>query len=92
MSASSYSAISRPESAAAYYYYANSGGNVSRGEKYAYDMMANCSRDDDEEDEGGASAGWEEYWDEYYRPKVQTSFQRLFAYNMNSTSRYMPPG
>ncbi|GJJ69267.1 phosphatidylinositol 3,5-bisphosphate 5-phosphatase [Entomortierella parvispora] len=92
VSASSYSAISRPESAAAYYYYANSGGNVSRGEKYAYDMMASCSKDDDEEDGGGASTGWEEYWDEYYRPKVQTSFQRLFAYNMNSTSRYMPPG
>lgn len=92
MSVSSFSAMSRPESAAAYYYYANSGGSVSRGEQYAYDMMASCSRDDDEEDGGGASVGWEEYWDEYYRPKVQTSFQRLFAYNMNSTSRYMPQG
>ncbi|KAG0236619.1 phosphatidylinositol-3,5-bisphosphate 5-phosphatase [Actinomortierella wolfii] len=34
---------------------------------------------------------WDEYWDEYYRPNVQTSFQRLFAYTMNSTSRYIPP-
>ncbi|KAG0336490.1 phosphatidylinositol-3,5-bisphosphate 5-phosphatase, partial [Podila humilis] len=34
---------------------------------------------------------WDEYWDEYYRPKVQTSFQRLFAFNMNSSSRYIPP-
>ncbi|KAG0044295.1 phosphatidylinositol-3,5-bisphosphate 5-phosphatase [Gryganskiella cystojenkinii] len=92
MGASSYSAASRPGSAAAYYYYANSGGNVTRGEQYTYDMMAGCSRDDDDEDGTGASAGWEEYWDEYYRPKVQTSFQRLFAYNMNSTNRYMPPG
>ncbi|KAF9582977.1 hypothetical protein BGW38_010493, partial [Lunasporangiospora selenospora] len=34
---------------------------------------------------------WDDYWDEYYRPKVQTSFQRLFAYGMNSTGRINQP-
>ncbi|KAG0349572.1 phosphatidylinositol-3,5-bisphosphate 5-phosphatase [Podila minutissima] len=29
------------------------------------------------EDGAGKNTSWDEYWDEYYRPKVQTSFQRL---------------
>ncbi|KAG0298930.1 phosphatidylinositol-3,5-bisphosphate 5-phosphatase [Linnemannia gamsii] len=62
--------------------------HFSRGEKFVQDGFEACDGDANEE---SASGGWEEYWDEYYRPKVQTSFQRLFAYNMNSTSRYIPP-
>ncbi|KAF9540908.1 phosphatidylinositol-3,5-bisphosphate 5-phosphatase [Mortierella hygrophila] len=60
----------------------------TRGEKFVQDGFDACDGDANEESSLG---GWEEYWDEYYRPKVQTSFQRLFAYNMNSTSRYIPP-
>lgn len=60
----------------------------TRGEKFVQDGFDACDGDANEESALGA---WEEYWDEYYRPKVQTSFQRLFAYNMNSTSRYIPP-
>jgi hypothetical protein len=62
--------------------------HFSRGEKFVQDGFDACDGDANEE---SASGGWDEYWDEYYRPKVQTSFQRLFAYNMNSTSRYIPP-
>ncbi|KAF8945512.1 phosphatidylinositol-3,5-bisphosphate 5-phosphatase [Haplosporangium gracile] len=60
----------------------------TRGEKFVQDGFDACDGDANED---STSGGWEEYWDEYYRPKVQTSFQRLFAYNMNSTSRYIPP-
>ncbi|KAF9156789.1 phosphatidylinositol-3,5-bisphosphate 5-phosphatase [Linnemannia schmuckeri] len=60
----------------------------TRGEKFVQDGFDACDGDANEDSTPG---GWEEYWDEYYRPKVQTSFQRLFAYNMNSTSRYIPP-
>lgn len=60
----------------------------ARGEKFVHGGFDACDGDATEESALGA---WEEYWDEYYRPKVQTSFQRLFAYNMNSTSRYIPP-
>ncbi|KAG0319364.1 phosphatidylinositol-3,5-bisphosphate 5-phosphatase [Dissophora globulifera] len=63
-----------------------SSGVVSRGEQYVYDGFDAC----DDSPGDPTSAEWEEYWDEYYRPKVQTSFQRLFAYNMNSTTRYIP--
>lgn len=56
----------------------------------AHDYVVN-SWDACETGEDGAGTTWDEYWDEYYRPKVQTSFQRLFAYNMNSSSRYIPP-
>ncbi|KAF9910525.1 phosphatidylinositol-3,5-bisphosphate 5-phosphatase [Linnemannia zychae] len=62
--------------------------HFTRGEKFVQDGFGACDGDVNEESTTG---GWEEYWDEYYRPKVQTSFQRLFAYNMNSTSRYIPP-
>ena len=31
-----------------------------------------------------------DWWDEYYRPTVLTSFHRHFAWNMNSTARYLP--
>ncbi|KAG0211378.1 phosphatidylinositol-3,5-bisphosphate 5-phosphatase [Mortierella sp. NVP41] len=62
--------------------------HFSRGEKFVHDGFDACDGDANED---SAVGGWDEYWDEYYRPKVQTSFQRLFAYNMNSTSRYLPP-
>ncbi|KAF9926567.1 phosphatidylinositol-3,5-bisphosphate 5-phosphatase [Linnemannia zychae] len=60
----------------------------SLGEKFLQDSFDACDGDANED---SISREWNEYWDEYYRPKVQTSFQRLFAYNMNSTSRYIPP-
>ncbi|KAF9114232.1 phosphatidylinositol-3,5-bisphosphate 5-phosphatase [Mortierella sp. AM989] len=63
----------------------------SRGEKFDYDGFEACDDGDDDGESGLNGSAWSEYWEEYYRPKVQTSFQRLFAYNMNSTSRYMPP-
>ncbi|KAG0262163.1 phosphatidylinositol-3,5-bisphosphate 5-phosphatase [Mortierella polycephala] len=76
----------------------NDSRSYSRGEKLIYDGFSACDDDDLCEDPESCSVGhtsafsaWEEYWQEYYRPKVQTSFQRLFAYNMNSTSRYIPP-
>ena len=31
-----------------------------------------------------------DWWDEYYRPSVLTSYHRLFAWSMNSTARYLP--
>ena len=31
-----------------------------------------------------------DWWDEYYRPSVLTSYHKLFAWNMNSTLRYLP--
>ena len=31
-----------------------------------------------------------DWWDEYYRPTVLTSYHRLFAWNMNSTAKYHP--
>ncbi|KAF9193375.1 phosphatidylinositol-3,5-bisphosphate 5-phosphatase [Haplosporangium sp. Z 767] len=76
----------------------NDSRSYSRGEQLIYDGFNACDDDELCEGSGSCSAGltgalsaWEEYWQEYYRPKVQTSFQRLFAYNMNSTSRYIPP-
>ncbi|CAG8437927.1 7513_t:CDS:10 [Diversispora eburnea] len=30
------------------------------------------------------------YWIEYYRPPLFTSFEKLFAFNMNSTTKYIP--
>lgn len=30
------------------------------------------------------------YWIDYYRPRLFTSFARLFAFNMNSTLKYVP--
>ncbi|KAG0228051.1 phosphatidylinositol-3,5-bisphosphate 5-phosphatase [Mortierella sp. GBA43] len=65
---------------------------LSRGEQYAHDGLHGCDDDDAAPGEGGPrSAVWEEYWEEYYRPKVRTSFKTLFAYEMHSTSRYVPP-
>ncbi|CAG8553035.1 6267_t:CDS:10, partial [Acaulospora morrowiae] len=32
------------------------------------------------------------YWIEYYRPRLFTSFEYLFAFNMNSTTKYIPTG
>lgn len=32
----------------------------------------------------------EDWWHEYYRPSVVSSFPKIFAYRMNSTSRYLP--
>ncbi|KAF9344837.1 phosphatidylinositol-3,5-bisphosphate 5-phosphatase [Mortierella sp. AD094] len=78
LAASTWSGRVRPESSVYF----------SRGEKYVYSGFDAC---DDEGEDGPTCGAWEEYWEEYYRPKVQTSFQRLFAYNMNSTARYMPP-
>lgn len=33
---------------------------------------------------------FDNYWNEYYKPRLITSFQNLFAFNMNSTLRYVP--
>lgn len=33
---------------------------------------------------------FDNYWNEYYKPRIFTSFQTLFAFNMNSTLRYVP--
>ncbi|KAL1920313.1 uncharacterized protein VTP21DRAFT_1459 [Calcarisporiella thermophila] len=33
---------------------------------------------------------YDAFWLEYYRPRLFTSFARLFAYNMNSTMKYVP--
>lgn len=65
----------------------------SKGEQFAYGRLQGCDDDDDADaGEGGSgSAVWEEYWEEYYRPKVRTSFKTLFAYEMHSTNRYIPP-
>ncbi|KAF9413063.1 phosphatidylinositol-3,5-bisphosphate 5-phosphatase [Podila epigama] len=69
----------------------------SKGEEFFASSWYACDRNDDGSCANDSSAGvgantaWDEYWDEYYRPKVQTSFQRLFAYNMNSSNRYIPP-
>ncbi|RUS21146.1 hypothetical protein BC937DRAFT_93466 [Endogone sp. FLAS-F59071] len=30
------------------------------------------------------------YWAEYYRPRQHTSFEEMFAYNMNGTMKYWP--
>ncbi|KAF9953360.1 phosphatidylinositol-3,5-bisphosphate 5-phosphatase [Mortierella alpina] len=74
-------ASSRPRSSAYF----------SRGEQFVHDGFNACGDDDHYgESSGPFSGAWDEYWEEYYRPKVQTSFQRLFAYNMNSTSQYIP--
>lgn len=35
---------------------------------------------------------FDNYWNEYYKPRLFSSFQMLFAFNMNSTLRYVPPG
>lgn len=61
--------------------------HFSRAHDYVANSWDACETG---EDGAGKDTTWDEYWDEYYRPKVQTSFQRLFAYNMNSSSRYIP--
>lgn len=33
---------------------------------------------------------YDNYWNECYRPRLLTSFHLIFAYNMNSTLRYLP--
>ncbi|KAI5785533.1 SacI homology domain-containing protein [Peziza echinospora] len=33
---------------------------------------------------------FDDYWTEYYRPKSVSTLEKLFAYNMNSTVRYIP--
>lgn len=35
---------------------------------------------------------FDNYWNEYYKPRLFSSFQNLFAFNMNSTLRYVPQG
>ncbi|CDO53352.1 similar to Saccharomyces cerevisiae YNL325C FIG4 Phosphatidylinositol 3,5-bisphosphate (PtdIns[3,5]P) phosphatase [Geotrichum candidum] len=35
---------------------------------------------------------FDNYWNEYYKPRLLSSFHNLFAFNMNSTLRYVPPG
>lgn len=35
---------------------------------------------------------FDNYWNEYYKPRLLSSFHSLFAFNMNSTLRYVPPG
>lgn len=69
----------------------SSAPHFSRGEQYAYDGLHGCDDDDAVGECGSRSAVWEEYWEEYYRPKVRTSFKTLFAFEMHSTSRYIPP-
>ncbi|AAS51725.2 ADL195Cp [Eremothecium gossypii ATCC 10895] len=36
----------------------------------------------------GYPSSYDNYWNEYYMPRLLVSFQDLFAYNMNSTRRY----
>lgn len=31
-----------------------------------------------------------DWWDEYYRPQILSSFHRLFAFHINSTTKYLP--
>ncbi|ANB16010.1 phosphatidylinositol-3,5-bisphosphate 5-phosphatase [Sugiyamaella lignohabitans] len=33
---------------------------------------------------------YDNYWNEYYRPRMLTSLKSTFAFNMNSTLRYLP--
>ncbi|KAI5813000.1 SacI homology domain-containing protein [Pyronema omphalodes] len=33
---------------------------------------------------------YDDYWLEYYRPRAVSSFLKMFAYNLNSTMRYIP--
>ncbi|CAG8636589.1 13566_t:CDS:10, partial [Dentiscutata heterogama] len=42
-----------------------------------------------EDDEADPYSG---YWIEYYRPRLFTSFEKLFAYDMKSTTKYIPSG
>lgn len=35
---------------------------------------------------------FDNYWNEYYRPRALTSFHLSFTFNMNSTLRYLVPG
>ncbi|KAK9465943.1 SacI homology domain-containing protein [Lipomyces arxii] len=37
-----------------------------------------------------ASSYFDNYWMEYYKPKMLSSFSKVFQYNMNSTLRYLP--
>jgi hypothetical protein len=36
------------------------------------------------------SGYFDNYWMEYYKPKLLSSFSKVFQYNMNSTLRYLP--
>ncbi|CAG8793530.1 hypothetical protein C2G38_2051966, partial [Gigaspora rosea] len=42
-----------------------------------------------EDDEADPYSG---YWIEYYRPRLFTSFEKLFALDMKSTTKYIPSG
>ncbi|CAG8525767.1 16366_t:CDS:10 [Cetraspora pellucida] len=42
-----------------------------------------------EDDEADPYSG---YWVEYYRPRIFTSFEKLFAFDMKSTTKYIPSG
>lgn len=33
---------------------------------------------------------FDNYWEEYYRPRVLSNFLKLFSYNINSTLKYIP--
>ncbi|KAK9473002.1 SacI homology domain-containing protein [Dipodascopsis tothii] len=37
-----------------------------------------------------SSAYFDSYWMEYYKPKMLSSFSKIFQYNINSTLRYIP--
>ncbi|KAG9290856.1 hypothetical protein G9A89_011005 [Geosiphon pyriformis] len=47
-----------------------------------YQLIPRLARQFDDGDSYGG------YWVEYYRPRLFTSFENLFAYNMNSTTKY----
>ncbi|OZJ05306.1 hypothetical protein BZG36_01584 [Bifiguratus adelaidae] len=48
------------------------------------------TKQDVEEEAKLARALFEKFWNEYYTPKVFSSFSRLFAYHMNGTMKYWP--
>ena len=35
-----------------------------------------------------ATGGLGDYWEEYYRPRLLSSFDRLYAFNMNTTPKH----
>lgn len=35
-------------------------------------------------------SGFDDYWQEYYRPSALSSFLKVYSYRMNSTNRYLP--
>nr|CAG8548043.1 11010_t:CDS:10 [Entrophospora candida] len=50
-----------------------------------YQVVSRLSRQFDEEEDSDKG-----YWIEYYGPRSITSFEKLFAFTMNSTTKYIP--